>query len=123
MSEAAADGHGPVIPQPKATAEELRAALVRIAPSLVAAYDAERTAAMEAARAQVDAAPMRRFLRQWALTVAIKRHPARAARLGELEDRAAQVDDLTEARAIATEVAAIQAEAAAEAGLSGQAAG
>lgn len=123
MNEAAADGHSPMIPQPTATAEELRAALVRIAPSQVAAYDAERTAAMEAARARVDAAPMRRFLRQWALTVAIMRHPARAARLRELEARAAQVDDLAEARAIAAEVSALQREAAVEAGLSDQAVG
>ncbi|MEU5548006.1 DUF6247 family protein [Streptomyces sioyaensis] len=123
MNEAAAEGHSPMIPQPNATAEELRAALVRIAPSQVAAYDAERTAAMEAARARVDAAPMRRFLRQWAFTVAIMRHPARAARLSELEARAAQMEDLTQARAIAAEVSAIQAEAAVEAGLSDQAAG
>ncbi|MEU5547949.1 DUF6247 family protein [Streptomyces sioyaensis] len=123
MNEAAAEGHSPMIPQPAATAEELRAALVRIAPSQVAAYDAERTTAMEAARARVDAAPMRRFLRQWALTVAIMRHPGRAARLSELEARACEVEDLSEARAIATEVSAIQREAAVEAGLSDQAAG
>ncbi|RNG35074.1 DUF6247 family protein [Streptomyces botrytidirepellens] len=123
MSEAVADGHNPLIPQPKATAEELRAALVRIAPSQVAAFDADRTKAMAAAREHVDAAPMRRFLRQWALTVAIERHPARAARLRELEARAAQVEDLTEARAIASEVSAIQTDAADEAGIDRRAGG
>ncbi|QLH26707.1 hypothetical protein HYQ63_00745 [Streptomyces sp. Rer75] len=124
-SEAVADGNGPLIPQPKATAEELRAALVRIVPSQVAAFDADRTRAMAAAREHehVDGAPMRRFLRQWALTVAIERHPARAARLRELEARAAQVEDLTEARAIAAEVSAIQTEAVDEAGIDRRAGG
>ncbi|MEU2086846.1 DUF6247 family protein [Streptomyces albus] len=122
MSEAAAH-HGPLIPQPKATAEELRAALAQVSPSQVAAFDADRTAAVEAARTQVDAAPMRRFLRRWALTVAIERVPARAARLRELEARAEQVEDLAEGRTIAAEVAAIQAEAAAEAGIDGRTAG
>ncbi|MEU8874064.1 hypothetical protein AB0D24_23465 [Streptomyces javensis] len=123
MSETAADGHGPLIPQPKTTAEDLRAALVQIAPNQVATFDAERTAAVEAARSQVDAAPMRRFLRRWALTVAIERVPARAARLSELEARAAQVEELAEGRAIAAEVAAIHAEAAAEACIDGRSAG
>ncbi|AGP61320.1 MULTISPECIES: DUF6247 family protein [Streptomyces] len=123
MSETAADGHGPLIPQPKTTAEDLRAALVQIAPNQVAAFDAERTAAVEAARSQVDAAPMRRFLRRWALTVAIERVPARAARLSELEARAGQVEELAEGRAIAAEVAAIHAEAAAEACIDGRSAG
>ncbi|WP_233361264.1 hypothetical protein [Streptomyces sp. GMR22] len=116
MSEAAADGHEALIPQPNATAEDLRAAVVQIAPNQVAVFDAERTAAVEAARSQVDAAPMRRFLRRWALAVAIERVPARAARLSELEARAGQVESLAEGRAIAAEVAAIHAKAAAEAG-------
>ncbi|GAA2351637.1 hypothetical protein [Streptomyces violaceusniger] len=123
MSEAAADGHEALIPQPNTTAEDLRAAVVQIAPNQVAVFDAERTAAVEAARSQVDAAPMRRFLRRWALTVAIERVPARAARLSELEARAGQVEDLAEGRAIAAEVAAIHAEAAAEAGIDRRTAG
>jgi len=70
MSEAA-DGHRPLIPQPKAAAEDLRAALLQISPIQVAAFDADRTVVVAAARTQVDAAPMRRFLRRWALVVAI----------------------------------------------------
>lgn len=116
MSEAAAYGQSPLIP-PKANAEELRAALVRIAPSRVAAFDAARTAAMAEARDKVDAAPMRRFLRTWALTVAVERHPNRAARLSTLQARANEVTDLAEWRAITAEVADIQRQAAAEAGI------
>ncbi|WP_262700758.1 MULTISPECIES: hypothetical protein [Streptomyces] len=96
---------------------------MRIAPNQVAAFDADRTAAVEAARSQVGAAPMRRLLRRWALTVAIERVPAPAARLSEWETRAGQVEELAEGRAIAAEVAAIRAEAAAEAGIDGRTAG
>jgi hypothetical protein len=123
MGEAQADGHRPLIPQPKTTAEDLRATVVQIAPNQVAAFDAEQTAAMESTRSQVDAAPIRRFLRRWALTAAIESAPARAARLSELEARAGQVEDLAEGRAIAAEVAAIHTAAAAEAGIDGQTAG
>ncbi|GAA3657344.1 hypothetical protein [Streptomyces iranensis] len=46
-----------------------------------------------------------------------------AARLRELEACAAQVEDLTEARAIAAEVSAVQTEAADEAGVDRRAGG
>lgn len=117
MSEAAADGQAPLIPQPNMTPEELRAALTRIAPGQVVAFDAARTAAMTEAREKVDAAPMRRFLRTWAMTVAIERHPERAARLNTLQARATEVEDLAEWRAITAEVADIQRQAATEAGI------
>lgn len=118
MSEAAAaDGQAPLIPQPKANAEELRAALTQIAPSQVTAFDAARTAAAAEAREKVDAAPMRRFLRTWAMTVAIERHPEKAARLNALQARAAEVEAPAEWRALTTEVSAIQAQVAAEAGI------
>lgn len=61
MSEATADVRRPLIPQPQTTTEDLRAALAQITPTRVAAFDAERTAAAEAARSQGDAAPIRRF--------------------------------------------------------------
>lgn len=122
MSEAAADGQAALIPQPDTNAEELRAALTRIAPSQVVAFDAARTAAMTEARDKVDAAPMRRFLRTWAMTVAIERHPERAARLHSLQARAEEVEDLTEWRALTAEVAGIQRRAAAEAGIDERAA-
>ncbi len=105
------------MPQPAATAEDLRAALARIAPDAVPTFDAERATAVARAREQVSSAPMRRFLRQWALYVAIERHPETAARLRLLEDRAARVTDPDEARAIASEIGHILDKAAAEAGV------
>ncbi|MFC5034839.1 hypothetical protein C8250_024715 [Streptomyces sp. So13.3] len=105
------------VPQPAATPEALRSALAIVAPVRLPAFDQERIAATDAARAAVSAAPLRRFVEQWAVYVAIERHPDRAARLRELEARAATVDDLDEARRVAAEVGAILATAAIEAGL------
>ncbi|MEV7418419.1 DUF6247 family protein [Streptomyces sp. NPDC089919] len=104
-------------PQPPATAEDLRAALTRIAPDAVPTFDAERATAVARAREQVSSAPMRRFLRQWAVYVAIERHPDQAARLRVLEERAAHTTAADEARAIAAEIGHIIDKAAAEAGI------
>ncbi|MFE3764280.1 hypothetical protein ACFXPI_21275 [Streptomyces sp. NPDC059104] len=117
MSTAAERPDGGGVPQPAATVEELRTALARIAPDAVATFDAERAAAVARARQDVSSAPMRRFLRQWALHVAIERHPDLAARLRHLEARAAYVTDVEEGRMIAAEIGRILDKAAAEAGL------
>ncbi|MCX5078575.1 hypothetical protein OG321_39850 [Streptomyces sp. NBC_00424] len=118
MSTAAEHPHDGGVPQPAATVEEMRAALTRIAPDAVATFDAERAAAVALARQEFSSAPMRRFLRQWALTVAIERHPDLAARLRHLEARAAHVTDREEGRMIAAEIGRILDKAAAEAGVS-----
>ncbi|MCJ0872622.1 hypothetical protein [Streptomyces sp. AP-93] len=117
MSTAADHPSGSAVPQPAATAEELRATLARIAPDAVATFDAERAAAVARARDEVSSAPMRRFLRQWALHVAIERHPEQASRLRHLEARAALVSHPEEARAIVAEIGRILDRATAEAGL------
>ncbi|MFJ6722294.1 MULTISPECIES: DUF6247 family protein [unclassified Streptomyces] len=117
MTTAPEPPHGPGLPQPAGRPEELRATLTRIAPDAVATFDAERAEAVARARQEVSSAPMRRFLRQWALHVAIERHPEQAARLRLLEAMAAKVTDLEEARAIAAEIGQILDKAAAEAGL------
>ncbi|MFD4245005.1 hypothetical protein ACFWP3_25965 [Streptomyces sp. NPDC058525] len=117
MSTAPEPSPGGSVPQPAATAEDLRAALARIAPDAVPTFDAERATAVARAREQFSAAPMRRFLRQWALYVAIERHPYLAALLRSLEARAARVTDPAEARAIAAEIGHILDKAAAEAAI------
>lgn len=81
MSTAAESPHQGGVPQPAATVEELRSALTRVSPDAVTTFDAERAEAVARARSEVSAAPMRRFVRQWALHVAIARHPQQAARL------------------------------------------
>ncbi|MFI7243046.1 hypothetical protein [Streptomyces qinglanensis] len=105
------------IAQPASTPEELRAALALIAPDALPTFDDERAAALRQSREQVSAAPMRRFAGQWAVYVAIERHPARAARLRALENRAAETDDIHEARELAAEIGRILDAACAEAGI------
>ncbi|MFD7628942.1 DUF6247 family protein [Streptomyces sp. NPDC059851] len=117
MSTAPEHPSEPAGPQPPATAEDLRAVLARLAPDAVPTFDAERATAVARAREQVSSAPMRRFLRQWALYVAIERHPDQAARLRALEERAAHAATPAEAAAIAAEIGRILDEAAAEAGI------
>jgi hypothetical protein len=118
MSTAAHPGSGDsVTSQPASTPEDLRAALAQLAPDALATFDAERSAALQQAREQVSAAPMRRFVGQWAVYVALERHPERAARLRSLEARAAVTESLEEARNIASEIGRILDVACAEAGV------
>ncbi|MBQ0988004.1 hypothetical protein KBZ10_26500 [Streptomyces sp. F63] len=112
-----ADAEEPRIAQPASTPEELRAALAVTAPDALPTFDAERAAALQQSRDQVSAAPMRRFVGQWAVYVAVERHPERAARLRALEARAAEVGDIGRAREIAAEIGRILDEACAEAGI------
>ncbi|WP_149826518.1 DUF6247 family protein [Streptomyces tailanensis] len=118
MSTATQSGSGDsVTPQPAGTPEDLRAALAQLAPDALPTFDAERSVALQQAREQVSAAPMRRFVGQWAVYVALERHPERAARLRSLEARAAATESIEEARAIASEIGRILDTACAEAGI------
>lgn len=118
MSTAAHSGSGDsVVPQPASTPEDLRAALAQLAPDALPTFDAERAAALRQSREQVSAAPMRRFVGQWAVYVAVERHPEQATRLRALETRAATTESLDEARGIAAEIGSILDVACAEAGI------
>ncbi|WP_258572786.1 DUF6247 family protein [Streptomyces sp. KM273126] len=118
MSAAAQSGPGDsVAPQPAGTPEDLRAALAQLAPDALPTFDAERSVALQQARERVSAAPMRRFVGQWAVYVALERHPERAARLRSLESRTAATESLEEARTIAAEIGRILDMACAEAGV------
>ncbi|MFJ3926181.1 hypothetical protein [Streptomyces sp. NPDC090022] len=61
------------------------------------------------------AAAVARARRQWALYLAIERHPDLAARLRHLEARAAHITDPEEGRAVVAEIGRILDRAAAEA--------
>ncbi|MGW1196858.1 DUF6247 family protein [Streptomyces sp. NPDC002536] len=119
MDDIAADAPGPspLIPQPASNPEALRAALTLLAPQLLPAFEAEWATALKRARETVSAGPLHQFIGPWAMHVAIQRHPDRAARLGELETRAAETDSLDEARAMISEIGRILDFAAVEAGI------
>ncbi|MCX4827651.1 MULTISPECIES: DUF6247 family protein [unclassified Streptomyces] len=111
-----ADGpYGPLIPMPELTPDALRAAVARIAPSRVPALTQHLFEATTNAQQTQSLAPLRAFVHSWAVFVAIERHPARAARLRELEGLVdAGEGDL---RAPMAEIRAIRETAEAEAGL------
>jgi hypothetical protein len=106
----------PHIPRLAADPEELRAALVAVAPHSLETFDAQHAEAERAARRQVSSVPLRRFCEQWAVYVAIERHPDAAMRLRALEARAAETDDLEEARRSVAEIGRILDMACTEAG-------
>ncbi|MFJ8211198.1 hypothetical protein [Streptomyces sp. NPDC096033] len=110
--------HDPTpLPQPPVQAEAIRSALAQLAPHLLPQFDRDRADSTAQARSETSATPVRVFAESWALEVAILRHPETAARLDELERRAAEVTDLGEARAVAAEIGRIRTAAATEAGL------
>ncbi|MDT0452518.1 DUF6247 family protein [Streptomyces hesseae] len=107
--------YGPLIPMPELSPDALRAAVARIAPSRIPALTQHLFEATTNAQQTQSLAPLRAFVRSWAVFVAIERHPVRAARLRELErivDEGAQ--DPAEAMA---EIRRIREAAEAEAGL------
>lgn len=105
--------YGPLIPMPELTADALRAAVAKIAPSRIPALTQHLFEATTNAQQTQSLAPLRAFVHSWAVFIAIERHPERATRLRELEriiDRGEQ--DPTQA---ITEIRQIRG--AAEAGL------
>ncbi|MEU1307529.1 DUF6247 family protein [Streptomyces cinnamoneus] len=120
MNSTAAGSDGtsaPVPPLAGGAPEELRSALALLAPHALPTFDTELAVALQQARETVNAAPLRRFTGQWAVHVAIERHPDRADRLRRLEARAAETDDLDEVRAITSEIGRILDAAFMEAGI------
>ncbi|GAA0340925.1 DUF6247 family protein [Streptomyces blastmyceticus] len=113
----------PLIPQPANTPEALRAAVAKVMPASLTTFDAERVEALREARSTGNAGPMRRLVGQWAVYVAIERHPKRAARFHYLEAAADQADTDEEALTAASELGHILDQAFAEAGLLHRSAG
>ncbi|MGW2366102.1 hypothetical protein ACWCZ5_11040 [Streptomyces sp. NPDC001667] len=124
MTTGPTDGHEatdgpdtPLIPQPANTPEDLRAAVAKVMPSSLTTFDTERLEALREARSTGNAGPMRRLVSQWAVYVAIERHPQRAARFHHLEAVADQADTDEEALAAVSELGRILDQAFAEAGV------
>ncbi|NJP94776.1 hypothetical protein HCN51_35980 [Nonomuraea sp. FMUSA5-5] len=94
-----------LIPRPPLTTAELRAAVAQIAPAYLGQFVDHLDQATEQAARQSTVAPLHGFLAQWGEFVAIHRHPARAARLRELEQ---QVADATDRRTVSAALAQIR---------------
>ncbi|WP_375781895.1 hypothetical protein [Streptomyces zingiberis] len=78
---------------PALTAAALRAAVTQVAPTQLPSFVEHLDRAVEQAVTQSTIAPLRTFLLWWGEFVANERHPARAARLRELEAVAEEATD------------------------------
>jgi hypothetical protein len=96
---------------PALTVEALRTAVERLAPSRMSAFVQDLAKAATNAQQTQSLAPLRTFVHIWRAFVAIQRHPARAARLRQLEEVVSAgvedpVDAIVEIRRIHAEVEA-----------------
>ena len=101
----------PRFPMPARTEMPLRVAVRSL--DLVAAirYEDEFHAAWQEAVQTDSTIPLHTFLYRWAVFVELRRYPARAARLAELERTMARAEDAAGAREAASEIAALLDEA------------
>lgn len=88
----ASESEQPLIPQPPSTVAALRQAVAQIAPVALPAFTRELDQAADQARLSSDLAPLRCFIRHWAVYVEVQRRPRQAARFHELENLAATGD-------------------------------
>ncbi|MCY0927267.1 hypothetical protein OTB20_13820 [Streptomyces sp. H27-H1] len=114
MTEQSVTGR-PLIPMPALTPAALRVAVAQIAPAHLPAFVAHLDRAAEQSSEQSTIAPLRAFLQWWGEFVAIQRHPARAARLRELEAIADTAGDRESLDKIVAEIQEILAAARREA--------
>ncbi|KRV49190.1 hypothetical protein AQ490_21545 [Wenjunlia vitaminophila] len=104
MTEQPSVPDGPLIPMPALTPAALRAAVAQIAPAQLPSFVEHLDRAVEQAATQSTIAPLHTFLQWWGEFVAIQRHPARAARLRELEAAAEEATDREALRAVLAEM-------------------
>ncbi|MFI1386233.1 hypothetical protein [Embleya sp. NPDC020886] len=105
----------PLFPVPPVCEQALRAAVVALDPAAAGRFEEDFRATWRAAVRADSTAPIRAFLHRWAVFVALRRVPARARRLRELERMVTDADTLAAARPAVAEVAAILTRAAHEA--------
>lgn len=115
MTQPASHPHDePLFPMPPVSEAPLRTAVRRLDPAAAVRYEWEFHAAWEEALLTDSTVPMHTFLHRWAVFVALRRIPARAARLDELERTVGAAETRDEARAAAAEIAGLLDQAAAD---------
>ncbi|MEO3876583.1 hypothetical protein ABGB18_48185 [Nonomuraea sp. B12E4] len=103
MSTPHYDGEA-LVPRPPLTTAALRAAVAQIAPAYLGQFVDHLDQATEQAARQSTVAPLQGFLAQWGEFVAIHRHPARAARMQELERQVAEATDRETLKAVMADI-------------------
>jgi hypothetical protein len=109
-----AHGDEPLFPMPPVSEAPLRAAVRRLDPAEAVRFEREFHTAWEEALLSDSTVPMHTFLHRWAIFVSLRRLPARAARLRELERAVGRAETKAAARVAAAEISAMLDEAAAE---------
>ncbi|MFI9718242.1 hypothetical protein ACIHFE_01090 [Streptomyces sp. NPDC052396] len=99
---------------PLRTEAALRVAVTRLDPSAAVRFEREFHAARQEAVRTDSTVPIQTFRYRWAVFVALRRPPARAARLAELEAAVAEAATHEAARAASSEIAALLDEATRE---------
>jgi hypothetical protein len=109
-----AHSNEPLFPMPPMSEAPLRAAVRHLDPTEAVRFEQEFHNAWEEALLSDSTVPMHTFLHRWAIFVALRRIPVRAARLRELEWAVGRAETKDAARAAATEISVMLSEAAAE---------
>ncbi|MBT2410957.1 hypothetical protein J7I94_10325 [Streptomyces sp. ISL-12] len=108
MSVHASDSRAAVPPMPERSPKALRAAIAQYAPHLLTDFDEHWTWAVSEA---YDISTVPAFMARWWGAYAIARDPALEAHLRDLEHRAGESADLTQARALLEEASNIRYQA------------
>ncbi|MFD6286446.1 DUF6247 family protein [Streptomyces sp. NPDC060205] len=108
MAAHAAESDAVIPPMPERTPKALRRALAEDAPHLLPDFDRHWKRAIADT---YDLGPVPAFMARWWIEYAIARDPKLDAHLHDLEQRAAEATDITEAKALLEEASRIRHEA------------
>ncbi|WP_436776657.1 hypothetical protein [Yinghuangia sp. YIM S09857] len=105
------DGESATIPQPPMEANALRVAVARLLPEESATFEHKYREAWDNAYRTSSTQPMRTFLVDWSIRVAVVRVPERARRWRNLEHLSMTAPDRTASRAASAELGKLLREA------------
>lgn len=97
-------GYPAIIPQPPMDADALRAAVARLIPEDSPVFDRKYREAWNDAYRASSTQPMRAFLIDWSIRVAVHRFPERARRWREMEHASRTAPDRAASRAASAEL-------------------
>lgn len=108
MTAHATENDQVIPPMPERTPKALRAAIAEHAPVLLPDFDRHWKRAIASSAETFNLPPVPAFMARWWIEYAIARDPELDAHLHDLELRAAESTDITEARALLEEAAKIR---------------
>ncbi|WP_245687581.1 hypothetical protein [Streptacidiphilus griseoplanus] len=106
--------HEALFPMPPLTEGALRVAVATIDLAEAVRFEREFHGAWQEAVQTDSTVPMHTFLHRWGVFVALRRYPARAARLRQLEEAVARSTDRAEVQRASVAISTLLAEASRE---------